>query len=74
MTLNHVPLGGECKILKISLAPILTERLFRLNVYQGAKVTLLGRSLRKKNILLESEGVRVGFSERIAECIEVESL
>ncbi len=74
MTLNQMPLGGECKILKISLSPVLSERLFRLNLYRGAKVTILGRSLRKKNLLLESEGVRVGFSERIAECIEVESL
>ncbi len=71
MNLDELKTGQSANICAVNVSGKLSERLNMLNIFEGAKVTLLRRAPFGGGFLLEAGGVRLALRKNIAEKIQV---
>ncbi len=71
MNLSQVQQGEYAVVIRVHTQERIKERLKMLNVYENAKIKVVGRSLFKSSLLLEVGGIRLGLRRELAEKIEV---
>lgn len=74
MKLSEIKRGERCRVTQVKTDRRTLGRLKMLNIYVGSTVTVEGRSIFKKNILVYSDGVRAALRLSCAELIRVEPL
>ncbi len=71
MTVCDLKKGERAVVLKVELNEEMSGRLRYLNVYKGAKVTLLKVSLFKKTWLLQAKSAKIALRREVAQGIRV---
>ena len=71
MNVLQLKTGESAKVAQITADERAKNRLFMLNVYVGAQVTLVRRAPFGGGVMLEAGGVRLACGEKLAEGISV---
>ena len=71
MTICDMKKGMCAVVLKVELEPPARERLRALNIFTGAKISLLKTFAFKKTFLVEAKSAKVALGREIAEGIRV---
>lgn len=72
MNVLQLKAGESAKVTHIAANEKAKNRLYMLNVYAGAQVTLVRRAPFGGGVMLEAGGVRLALGKNLAEKISVE--
>lgn len=71
MKVSEMKAGESARVIAVAAEKKAAERLKMLNVYEGARITLVRRAPFGGGVMLEAGGVRLACGEKLAEGISV---
>ena len=71
MKVSEMKAGESARVIAVAAEKKAAERLKMLNVYVGARITLVRRAPFGGGVMLEAGGVRLACGEKLAEGISV---